>query len=211
MKLNYGIIYKITNKINNKVYIGQTINTLKQRFKGHIYKKGCVYLHNAIVKYGVNNFSIEELEKVERKYLNEREIYWISFYKSNKKEYGYNILSGGNNGRKGLYKLTKVEIDELIKMDQQGISHTEIAQKFNINRKTVTFILKRESDYTSKYTKLKDRKDLNEIADYIINNNPTAKQVREKFRISQATLFKFTKSRNIHFKTHNERVKLNLP
>ena len=57
MKL--GKIYKITNLVNSKIYIGQTIRSLKERFRQHIYKQGCTYLHNAILKYGKENFKIE--------------------------------------------------------------------------------------------------------------------------------------------------------
>lgn len=62
MKL--GKIYRITNLVNNKIYIGQTIRDLKVRFKQHCYKKGCTYLHNAILKYGKENFKIELIEEV---------------------------------------------------------------------------------------------------------------------------------------------------
>lgn len=62
MKL--GKIYKITNLINNKIYIGQTIRDLKVRFKQHCYRNGCAYLHNALLKYGKANFKIELIEEV---------------------------------------------------------------------------------------------------------------------------------------------------
>ena len=61
MKLT-GIIYKITNIINNKVYIGQTVNTIKQRWNKHCHSNGCRSLYNAILKYGKENFNIEIIE-----------------------------------------------------------------------------------------------------------------------------------------------------
>ena len=68
-----GWIYKITNKINNKVYIGQTINSLEKRFKQHLSEakqgKNC-RLHSAIRKYGIDAFVIEPIEKVENEFLN---------------------------------------------------------------------------------------------------------------------------------------------
>lgn len=63
LKPQFGIIYKITNLVNNKVYIGQTERTLKERWGQHKYSKGCKYLHNAILKYGAESFKIEEIEK----------------------------------------------------------------------------------------------------------------------------------------------------
>ena len=197
MKLT-GVIYKITNVINNKVYIGQTVNTIKHRWYQHCNRKGCTSLYNAILKYGKENFNIEIIETLPIEKLDEREIYWISFYKSNTKKFGYNILLGGNLGRKGFSKLSKEQINEIIELDKQGITHIEIGKKFNINRKTVTFILRRESDYTSKAIPLYERKDLEEIKEFL-KTNPTAKEVREKFKISNVTLFKFTKSIGYHF------------
>ena len=64
-----AIIYKITNKINSKVYIGETIRTLKVRWNEHkseSYTEGHGYsyhLHCAIRKYGAENFLVEEIEK----------------------------------------------------------------------------------------------------------------------------------------------------
>ena len=197
MKLT-GIIYKITNIINNKVYIGQTVNTIKQRWNKHCHSNGCRSLYNAILKYGKENFNIEIIETLPIEELDKREIYWINYYKSNNKKFGYNILLGGNLGRKGFSKLNKEQINEIIELDKQGITHIEIGKKFNINRKTVTFILRRESNYMSKAIPLYERKDLNEIKEFL-KTNPMSKEVREKFNISSATLFKFTKSIGYHF------------
>lgn len=60
-----GSIYKITNLINGKVYIGQTTQPIEKRFKSHCYKDGCTKLYNAMKKYGKSNFSIELLESKE--------------------------------------------------------------------------------------------------------------------------------------------------
>lgn len=88
-------IYKITNKINNKVYIGQS-KDVHRRFLEHINgkKNGTSVIHNAIEKYGVENFEIETIEKDIENY-NEREKYWIDYYNSTDRRFGYNILEGG--------------------------------------------------------------------------------------------------------------------
>lgn len=94
-----GIIYKITNKINGKVYIGQTIRTVEERWKAHYYE--CVNqklntrLGRAIRKYGFVNFRIEVIEKTDD--LDKREIFYISKYRSCGKN-GYNIKIGGSGG-----------------------------------------------------------------------------------------------------------------
>lgn len=207
MKLNFGYIYKITNLVNNKIYIGQTINTLKHRFNQHINRSSRTKIHNAIVKYGKENFIIEEIEKLPKNLLDEREIYWIDYFDSTNRTVGYNILKGGKLGALGKYKLTREQTEEIIKLDSENVSHTKIGKMFGINRKTVTFILRRETNYLSKYTSLKDRNDLDEIKEFL-KTNPTAKEVEEKFNIGHASLFKLTKVWGYKFLTYRERQKL---
>ena len=94
-------IYKIINKINNKVYIGQSID-IDRRLKDHISGLNGNYGHNphfqnAWNKYGEKNFEFEIVEEVEdTNLLDEREIYYISKYDSNNPDKGYNMMPGGN-------------------------------------------------------------------------------------------------------------------
>lgn len=93
-----GFIYIITNKINGKNYIGQTRREIETRWKEHQRKikfyKDRLPLYKALNKYGVDNFKISCLEECEDKILDEREIYWIKYYKSNGQN-GYNCTNGG--------------------------------------------------------------------------------------------------------------------
>lgn len=93
-------VYKITNKVNNKVYIGITSKGISARWKEHIYsaEHGCPFkLHNAIRKYGKENFSIELIDFCNSwEELTEKEQYYISEYKSLQDEYGYNMTEGGD-------------------------------------------------------------------------------------------------------------------
>ena len=96
-----GYIYKITNKVNNKVYIGQTAKTIEERFAAHLRNatnKVNRYLYDAMNHYGYENFTVEQLEVSKKSLLDEREIYWINFYKSNNPDYGYNMTIGGGGG-----------------------------------------------------------------------------------------------------------------
>jgi group I intron endonuclease len=89
-------IYKITNNINNKIYIGKTSSSLERRFSQHIYshKKRNTLLCRAMRKYGCENFKIEEIEYLNNSQkLNEREMYWIKNLKPH-----YNMTIGGDGG-----------------------------------------------------------------------------------------------------------------
>lgn len=103
------IIYKATNKINNKVYIGQTHKTLEERMRRHKNdsKKQNSYFYRAIRKYGWENFIWEIIDTANTdEELNEKEQYWIKFYNSSdNKNKGYNSTSGADNN----YTITKYE------------------------------------------------------------------------------------------------------
>lgn len=90
-------IYKITNLVNGKSYIGQSIN-IQQRWKTHRnrYQVEDTLLYRAIRKYGLDNFSFKVIEECQKNELNEREIYWIQYYDTTNREKGYNLTKGGN-------------------------------------------------------------------------------------------------------------------
>jgi group I intron endonuclease len=89
-------IYRITNKVNGKFYIGKTTKPVEDRFKAHIqnHKTKNTYLYRAMRKYGVDQFIIEQLEPVSDKtQLNEKEQYWIAQLSPH-----YNMTIGGDGG-----------------------------------------------------------------------------------------------------------------
>lgn len=90
------IIYKFTNKLNGKVYIGQTIQTLEERVKQHIHRKDGTYFHNTLSKYGIESFDVDVIDTATTtQELNNKERYWIEHYNSCDKRYGYNTTLGG--------------------------------------------------------------------------------------------------------------------
>lgn len=95
------IIYKITNLVNNKVYIGQTVSSLEKRWGQHISdSRAKGILKKAIDKYGKSNFKIEQIDSAESlQELNDKEKLWIETSKSVDPCIGYNLMSGGNNQR----------------------------------------------------------------------------------------------------------------
>lgn len=104
----HGYVYKITCKVNGKIYIGITTRTPEHRWKQHVstaYQKKskdykCVF-KNAIRKYGKENFLLETQEEIFSNIedLKKREIYWIKFYNSyafDENSNGYNMTRGGD-------------------------------------------------------------------------------------------------------------------
>lgn len=96
-----GYIYKITNTVNNKVYIGQTVQTVEERYQKHLFEARQHtnrYLYDAMNHYGYDKFNIEAIEVCNDEFLDAREKYWISYYKSNDRCFGYNMTEGGGGG-----------------------------------------------------------------------------------------------------------------
>ena len=94
----YGRVYCITNQINRKVYIGQTIRTIEERLKIHFYDSKYLdyYIYRAINKYGKENFSIKEIDiAYNKEELNEKERKHILENGSFNPQKGYNSTMGG--------------------------------------------------------------------------------------------------------------------
>lgn len=128
-----GVIYKITNRINKKIYIGQTTN-LSKRWATHqreaqnwkhdnSVKKQHKYrslLYTAMAKYGVTNFTIEIIDKGNSKSeLDVLEKYWIQTLDSRNPNKGYNIAEGGSGGKLNLGKKFSKEICQKISLGKK--------------------------------------------------------------------------------------------
>lgn len=111
-------IYKITNKINNKSYIGQSVD-IEHRLKEHRNpynwkREKSKLLYKAFQKYGLENFTFEVIEECKENQLDIKEQYWIDYYNSYSN--GYNMTTGGetNNGENHPgHKLTKQDVIDI--------------------------------------------------------------------------------------------------
>ena len=130
------LIYKITNLINGKIYIGQTgVDRLAERIYEHqfetIHSETNVAFHNAITKYGFNNFSVEVVEtNISEELIDERERYYISFYNSYihaENSNGYNETLGGQ----GTHGYIFTETDRL-KMSMKQKAYWKNLKETNI-------------------------------------------------------------------------------
>lgn len=104
-------IYIIQNLINNKVYIGKSVN-IEKRFIRHLselrHNRHCnPYLQKAFNKYNESNFKLKVLEECSEKELDNKEKYWIKYYKDKKICELYNITDGGTGGKMPQYIIDK--------------------------------------------------------------------------------------------------------
>ena len=122
----YGIIYKIENLVNGKVYIGQTTRKFNERYYGHgiegVYKYYQFrkednsgyndHLYKAINKYGFNNFKVIEQFDVafSKTELDIKERTYIKLYNSTNRKYGYNYKDGGSYGKHSKESKIKMSI-----------------------------------------------------------------------------------------------------
>ena len=130
----YGYIYKITNLINGKIYIGQH----KHNRLDNSYLGGGVKLRNAFKKYGKKNFVKEILEECETwEMLNEREIYYIALYDSTNPEIGYNLEFGGNQSPAN--EETRKKLSKALKGKMKGRKMPPVTEE---TRKKLSIALK---------------------------------------------------------------------
>ena len=144
------IIYKITNLINNKIYIGQTIRSLEVRIKAHTHAKS--YIGKALRKYGLENFKIEVIDTASSADdLNSKEKYWIETYNTISPS-GYNLKEGGVQGR-----LSKESIEKISKTLTGRKVPLEVVKKVSEKRKkTVYKIDKKTNEVIAKYNSVFD-------------------------------------------------------
>lgn len=181
-------IYKITNKLNNKSYIGKTTLSINERWKQHCsdYKRRRNEkrpLYSAMEKYGIENFEIEEVEECSFEKVDEREIFWIEFFDTFSN--GYNATRGGD----GKFLIDRTMVLQLYQIHQNT---TTVAKELNVCVDSIRNIL-RELNVpiiscgeiaAKKYGKAVIMKDLEnnfiahflnqaDTARWLINNNKT--------------------------------------
>lgn len=138
-------IYKITNLINGKVYIGQSKN-IAHRWTQHrnrpfnpLSSQYDSYFYRTIRKYGLENFTFEVVEQCSEEELNSKEKYWIDYYKSNLVNYGYNLTDGGATAT--VSKLSNQQVDEIIHLlINSNLTQAEIAQRYEMSQRLISAI-----------------------------------------------------------------------
>lgn len=158
-------IYKITNLVNNKVYIGQSVD-IERRWRDHrkVYETGNSLVYKAFRKYGLENFSFEIIEQCPQDELNDKEYYWIKYYHSciyDDKCWGYNMNYGGYFG-------SIVKTEDILAKWEEGLTVSQIAQSLGINSHSIG---KRLGSCGISPTERKQRFEKNKIYQYDLNGN----------------------------------------
>lgn len=195
-------IYQYLNKINNKIYIGQT-NNLERRIREHksnaFNSKSVNYnniIHKAIRKYGYENFEISVLEILEGTYddANEKEKKWIKEKNSLITENGYNILEGGNNSWRSF--LNNEQILDIKKLIKDGTSYSNIQKIYPISKTFISDINSGKYFYSPEenYPLYRYRIN-NDIYDSLIEDlekpELTFKELSIKYGLGESTIKKF--------------------
>lgn len=210
----YGIIYKITNTINDKVYIGQTKNTFDRRYRAGKWWKYTTSRHliSAINLYGHEVFEVDkELDiATTKEELDLKEKLWIEYYQSNNRLYGYNIEDGGTNCKiNDEAKAFRIKLNQRLVNKRKGIPRTQEekqAIKDTWNKKFLEKYTQKEADmlqelFNKGFSKSKIEREY-EISIYMINKmidvynldfTPTPTMLGKKGELNP----KYNKPRNI--------------
>lgn len=226
-------VYKCTNLINGKIYIGKT-NNFEFRRKQHLrnIKKYCTYFYNAINKYGKNNFYWDILNNVETdKEAFELEKFWIKYFKSNDSKFGYNMTNGGE-GISGFKHNSKTKNKIKEKRKNQIIKHSEETKRkiSESNKgKTISKKCREKISKTKKGTKiigesLERIQEANKIAsqkriillknDELINlikdyqNGFSIYYLTKKYNISFRVIKRNLLKNNIRLRNHSQQAKI---
>lgn len=177
-------IYIIKNNINNKVYIGQSIR-IKQRIANHkcLLKKGNHandYLQKQVNKYGLENFDFTILEYIPIEKLDEREKYWIDTLQTMDRSKGYNLESGGNEGK---------IVSEETRLLKVGKNNPMYGRKQS--KEFVEFIRKHNRGSSDKLTK----EDVEKIKVSLLQEISQL-ELADKFGVDHTTISKIATCRN---------------
>lgn len=149
-------IYKITNLLNNKIYIGQSIH-IERRWIEHCIPSARSVIGKAIQKYGKQSFSFQVLEECTPDQLDEREEYYIHFYNSIVPN-GYNIMDWVDN-KSVCFNIDQQTLED-IKNDIQysSLTFSEIAEKYDLSTRTIIRINQGQTHYSvNDHYPLRDR------------------------------------------------------
>lgn len=141
-------VYKITNKVTNKVYIGITNQGSGARYRHHWYESRIGEpspIHRSMAKYGEENFTLEIIDFADTyDELKEKEKYWIKQYNSTDRTIGYNLTEGGD-GTFG--KKLSEETKDKIRQKHQVVSYLKKLKQRCLNLEKENVQINKENIY----------------------------------------------------------------
>lgn len=202
-----GLIYKYTNVLDGKIYIGQTRQDLQERDKEHINVKDDTYFHRALQAYGRDNFTLEVIEdNISLDQLDEKEKYYIDFYESfHTTGKGYNLTQGGQWGSAcQILTISQAkEVKNLILNTDK--TFWDIGREYNVTQYAISDINRGKTffDKTLKYPlrPSPEKSELNqEKVDIIINSlqntDLTQKEIADALGICEYTVGQINRGQN---------------
>lgn len=194
-----GYIYKITNDVTNKVYIGKTTSAIEKRYKEHIKQSkynNKYHLYRAMNKYGLEHFHIEEIEECLSDKLSEREKYWIKYYDSFKN--GYNMTMGGDGNLIYNYKEIANKFLEL-KNEKKTAIFFECSPSI-VQKACVEYNIEIPKGSTKEFWESKEGQIKKEkLSNYMKNRSkkPVSEEARRKMSLSKKEWYKNNASKSI--------------
>lgn len=187
-------IYKITNKLNNKVYIGQTVDP-HRRWKEHrnANRSKKAYIHKIIQETGAEHFSFELIEETTNPL--EREEFWIAYYKSN--ENGYNISIGRDGGQPAQLLKIITEYDNIASdLLYTKLTYNELHEKYGLSARVIRqfnegfyerYDKQEKYFYPIRVLRSFSYFVLDNIQEELLNNTPN-KEIEKKYQIGHQLL-----------------------
>lgn len=204
--MNSYYIYKITNLVNSKIYIGQTKDP-QTRWNRYLWsskknKKEQIIVR-AIIKHGCDNFIFELIdEQYSQKDIDLAEVYFIEMCHSCDREYGYNIMKGGDvksgwkmsdEGKMNISNSKKIFSDEdVFNILSDNRTQEQIAKDYGVHRKTIRNVYKKHNRKKSVSDRDSPRKIIfndDEVIN-ILNDTRTYKEIGKDYGVSHHIIYK---------------------
>lgn len=193
-------VYKITNILNGKIYIGITSVSVKERFQQHKYKineRKHLHLYSSMIKYGTENFKVEEIDSANTlEELYQKEVFWINHFNSNDPLIGYNNTKGGEG-----FERIETNDQEILRLYKENRSYIKTAKALGYSESTTRRRLKNlEVNLDRGYDDYKK-----EVID-LYQTPYTIKDISKILKVSNKTIMKILDENNIERHTFYKSV-----